>query len=213
MLFKDRSDAGKQLVAPLSKYKDRKDVIVLGLARGGMVTAYEVASGLNVPLNVIVVRKIGAPGNEELALGAIAEHGEGIFNEELIGVLGVSQAYLKKEIERQKKILKERLERYRGNAPAPNLKDKTVIIVDDGIATGASMRVAVKSVRDAAAKKIVLAVPVAAPDSLRKLQKDVDEVVCLSSPMFFEAVGGFYRAFEQTSDEEVIQFLILARHS
>jgi putative phosphoribosyl transferase len=207
MLFKDRRDAGKQLVPPLSKYKDHKDVIVLGLARGGMVTASEVASGLHVPLNVIVVRKIGAPGNEELALGAIVEHGEGLINEELVGILGVSHDYLKKEVERQKKILKERLALYRGKSPAPDLKDKTVILVDDGIATGASMRVAIKSMREAGAKKIVLAVPVAAPDSLRKIAKEVDESVCLYSPVFFEAVGGFYREFDQTSDDEVIQLL------
>jgi putative phosphoribosyl transferase len=211
MLFKDRRDAGRQLVPQLNKYKDQKDVIVLGLAKGGMVTAYEVASGLNVPLNVVVVRKIGAPGNEELAIGAIAEHGEGVFNEHLISILGVSQDYLKKEIERQKKILKERLDRYRGNAPSPSLNSKKVILVDDGIATGASMRVAIKSVRDAGAKKIVLAIPVAAPDSLRKIEREVDEVICLSSPVFFEAVGAFYRAFEQTSDEEVIHLLATSK--
>lgn len=207
MLFKDRRDAGRQLLPPLGKYKDQKDVIILGLARGGVVTAYEVASGLNAPLNVIVVRKIGAPSNEELALGAIAEHGEGIFNEQLIGILGVSPDFLKKAIEREKKILKERLDLYRGNSPELIIKGKTVILVDDGIATGASMRVAIQSVRDAGAKKIVLAVPVAAPDSLRKIAKEVDEVVCLSSPIFFEAVGAFYKAFEQTSDEEVIHLL------
>ncbi len=207
MLFKDRRDAGRQLVPKLSKYQSQKEVIVLGLARGGMVTAYEVAAGLHVPLNVVVVRKIGAPGNEELALGAIAEHGDGVFNEELIGILGVSRDYLKKEADRQKKILKERLALYRGNSPAPILKGKTAILVDDGIATGASMRVAIKSVRDAGAKKIVLAVPVAAPDSLRKMEKEVDEVICLSAPLFFEAVGAFYKAFEQTSDEEVVHFL------
>ncbi len=207
MLFKDRHDAGKQLVQPLSKYKGQKDVIVLGLARGGMETAFEIAAGLNLPLNVIVIRKIGAPGNEELALGAIAEHGEGIFNEDLVRMLGVSADYLKKEVMRQKKILSERLTLYRGKNPAPQLKGKTVILVDDGIATGASMRVAIKSVRDAAAKKIVLAVPVAAPDSLRKISNEVDEVVCLSTPAFFEAVGGFYRVFDQTSDEEVIHLL------
>ena len=207
MLFKDRRDAGKKLIAQLSKYKDNQNVIVLGLARGGMVTASEVASGLNVPLNVVVVRKIGAPNNEELALGAIAEHGEGIFNEHLVGLLGVSPDYLKKEVERQKKILKERLSLYRGKSPAPDLKGKTVILVDDGIATGASMRVAIKSVRDAGAKKIVLAVPVAAPDSLNKIAREVDEVVCLSSPVFFEAVGSFYQEFDQTTDEEVVHLL------
>ncbi len=207
MLFNDRRDAGRQLALKLGKYKDQKDVIVLGLARGGMVTADEVASGLRVPLNVVVVRKIGAPGNEELALGAIAEHGEGIFNDQLIGILGVSSDYLKMEIERQKKILDQRLDLYRGNSPVPDYKGKTVILVDDGIATGASMRVAIKSVRDAGAKKIVLAVPVAAPDSLRKMEKEVDETVCLCSPVYFEAVGSFYRLFEQTSDEEVVRLL------
>lgn len=207
MLFKDRRDAGKKLAIQLSKYKDDKNVIVLGLARGGMVTASEVAFTLNVPLNVVVVRKIGAPNNEELALGAIAEHGEGIFNEHLVGMLGVSSDYLKREVERQKKILKERLNLYRGKSPAPDLNGKTVILVDDGIATGASMRVAIESVRDAKAKKIVLAVPVAAHDSLNKIAKEVDEVVCLSSPVFFEAVGAFYQEFDQTSDEEVIHLL------
>lgn len=207
MQFMDRHDAGRQLVPLLSQYKDRKDVIVLGLARGGMVTAFEVASGLNVLLNVIVVRKVGAPGNEELALGAIAEQGEGIFNEQLIEVLGVSHEYLKKEVERQKKILKERLALYRDKSLPPVIEGKTVILVDDGIATGASIRVAIQSVRAAGAKKIILAVPVAAPDSLRKMEKEVDEVACLSSPSFFEAVGQFYKAFEQTSDEEVMRLL------
>jgi putative phosphoribosyl transferase len=207
MLFKDRRDAGRQLVPALSKYKDQPDVLVLGLARGGVVTAHEVALGLGVPLNVIVVRKVGAPGNEELALGAITEHGEGIFNEHLIGILAVSQEYLQREVERQKKILKERLALYRGNAPAPSIDGKIVILVDDGIATGASMRVAIKSVQEAGAKKIVLAVPVAAPDSLRKIQKEVDEVFCLSSPVFFEAVGAFYKQFDQTTDQEVIHLL------
>ncbi len=207
MLFNDRRDAGRQLVPPLSKYKGQPNVLVLGLARGGVVTAYEVASGLGAPLNVVVVRKVGAPGNEELAVGAIAENGEGIFNEQLIEILAVTQEYLQKEVERQKKNLKERLELYRGNSPAPAIEGKIVILVDDGIATGASMRVAVKSVRDAGAKKIVLAVPVAAPDSLRKIQKEVDEVVCLSSPIFFEAVGAFYKQFDQTTDQEVIQLL------
>lgn len=207
MLFKDRKDAGMQLVPKLEKYKGRQDVIVLGLARGGMVTAAEIAEGLDVPLNVIVVRKIGAPGNEELAVGAIAEHGEGIFNENLVGALGVSRDYLKREVERQRSVLKERLELYRGKTPAPDLKGKTVILVDDGIATGASMRVAIKSMREAKVKKIVLAVPVAAPESLHKISLEVDETVCLHSPAFFEAVGEFYREFDQTSDEEVVHLL------
>jgi putative phosphoribosyl transferase len=211
MLFKNRRDAGSQLAAKLSQYKNSKDVIVLGLARGGMVVAAEVASELNVALNVVVVRKIGAPYNEELALGAIAEHGEGIFNENLIGMLGVSSDYLKMEVERQKKVLNERLALYRGKSPAPDLKGQTIILVDDGIATGASIRVAIKSMKIAKVKKIILAVPVAAPDSLNKIEREVDETVCLYTPAFFESVGGFYREFGQTSDEEVMH--LLAHHT
>lgn len=207
MLFKDRQDAGRQLASRLLKYKEAQNTIVLGLARGGVVTAAAVADVLHLPLNVVVVRKIGAPGNEELAIGAIAEHGEGIFNEHLLGVLDVSSDYVKKETERQRRILKERLELYRGKAPPLHLKDKTIILVDDGIATGASMRVAIASMRHAQVKKIVLAVPVAAPDALRKISTEVDEAVCLSSPAFFEAVGSFYRSFGQTSDEEVVRLL------
>lgn len=207
MLFKDRRDAGQQLAAKLGSYKNNPEVIILGLARGGMVVAAEVALSLQVPLNVIVVRKVGAPGNEELALGALSENTEGVFNQNLIGVLGVSSDYLKKEIERQKKLLKERLTLYRGKTAAPELKDKIAIIVDDGIATGASMRVAIQSVKGAGAKKIIVAAPVAAPESLEQIAKDVDSVVCLDQPAFFEAVGSFYRQFGQTSDEEVIQLL------
>ena len=210
MQFKDRRDAGQQLSTQLTQYKERKDVIVLGLARGGMVVADEVAAALHVLLNVIVVRKVGAPGNEELALGAVAEYGTGIFNEDLITALGVSRQWLKQEVEEQKQILKQRLSLYRGKSSAPELKSKIVILIDDGIATGASMRVAIQSVRHAGAKKIVLAVPVAAPDSLRKIAKEVDESICLFSPPYFGAVGSFYRSFGQTSDDEVIQILELS---
>ena len=127
------------------KYKDRKEVIVLGLTRGGVVTASEIASFLHAPLNVVVVRKIGAPGNPELALGAISEHGKGVFNEHLIGLLGIPPEYLATEVERQKMVVKQRLALYRGSAGSPELKGKTVILVDDGIATGASMRAAITS--------------------------------------------------------------------
>ncbi len=212
MRFNDRYDAGKQLALQLEKYKEGKEVIVLGLTRGGVVTASEVASFLRAPLNIVVVRKIGAPGNPELALGAVAEHGEGILNDHLIGLLGVSKEYIASEAERQKTVVKQRLALYRGSSPAPELKGKIVILVDDGIATGASMRAAIKSVRSAGVKKIVLAVPVAAPDSLQQIEKMVDEVVCLDSPAYFEAVGSFYRLFDQTSDEEIIRLLAKFSH-
>lgn len=207
MLFKDRNEAGKQLIPHLKSYLGNQQTVVVGLARGGVITAFAVAEGLGLPLQVMVVRKIGAPGNEELALGAIAENGEGIFNDHLIAVLAISPDYIKREIELQKAVAKKRSELYRGEQPKLALKDKTVILIDDGIATGASIRVAIRSLRAEKVGKIVLAVPVAAPDSLRKLEKEVDEVICLSVPLYFEAVGSFYRSFDQTSDEEIIHLL------
>jgi putative phosphoribosyl transferase len=207
MIFSDRRDAGRQLAHRLEEYKERKDVIVLGLARGGVVVAHEIATALKLPLNVVVVRKIGAPLNPELALGAVTETGEGIFNEQLISILGISPEYLKHEVEKESEAAQERLHLYRGMRSAPDLHGKSVILVDDGIATGASIRVAIKGVRAEGAAKILLAIPVAAPDSLRRIQKEVDEVICLFSPAFFEAVGSFYRSFTQTSDEEVSRLL------
>jgi putative phosphoribosyl transferase len=207
MLFKDRNEAGRQLIPHLKSYLRNQQTVVVGLARGGVITAFAVAEGLGLPLQVMVVRKIGAPGNEELALGAIAENGEGIFNDHLIAVLAISPDYIKREIELQKAVAKKRSELYQAGRPKLALKDKTVILIDDGIATGASIRVAIRSLRAEKVGKIVLAVPVAAPDSLRKLEKEVDEVICLSAPLYFEAVGSFYRSFDQTSDEEIIHLL------
>lgn len=207
MLFSDRRDAGKRLASHLESYRGSSDMVVLGLARGGVVVAYEVAIALKLPLSAIVVRKLGAPHNEELAIGAITDKGEGVFNEQLIGLLGVSREYLLEEIERQKQVAARRLHIYRGNCPPPHLQNKTVILVDDGIATGASVRAAVRSIRLEGARKIILAIPVAAPEALSLLKKEVDEVVCLYSPVFFEAVGTFYKLFTQTTDEEIIHFL------
>jgi len=213
MRFKDRRDAGEQLALKLDAYKEQKDVVVLGLARGGMVVACAVATKLHCPLNVAVVRKVGAPGNSELAVGAIAEHEVGVFNEHLLEMLHVSADFLKEEVARQRKVLQERLLLYRGKAPPPNLRGKVVLLVDDGIATGSSMRAAIHSVRAAGARKIVVAVPVAAPESLHNIAKEVDEVVCLFTPPNFEAVGAFYHIFDQTSDAEVIQVLTRVCHS
>ena len=207
MLFKDRQDAGRQLVTLLHAHKQEKETIVLGLARGGVVTAFEVARELGLPLNVVVVRKVGAPGNPELALGAVTETGEGFFNDNLIRALGVTTQYLHEEIARQKKVAEERLALYRGKLTAPQIKNKTVILVDDGVATGASIRAAIRSIRAQGVKKIIVALPVAAPDAVHEIEKEVDEVACLSIPAFFEAVGMFYSAFEQVSDEEIITLL------
>jgi len=206
-LFNDRTDAGSQLIPKLASYKGRQDVVVLGLARGGVVVAHPVAQGLNVPLDVIVVRKIGAPDNEELAIGAIAETGEGIFNDHVIQALGVSPRYIQDEVAKQKKIAAERSALYRGKNKKTDIKGKTVILVDDGIATGASMQVAIRSVRAQGAREVVLAVPVAAPDALEQMEREVDKIVCLYAPIAFQAVGQFYRRFDQTEDREIIALL------
>ncbi len=205
MFFYDRTQAGEKLAQALLSFKGRKDVIVAGLARGGVVVAHALAKLLDLPLDVIVIRKIGAPHNEELALGAIDENGEGLFNQSIITALGVSEAYLKEEVKRQKQVAQKRLESY--GRETNSFKDKIVVLVDDGIATGASMRVAIHSAKKKGAKKIIIAVPVAPPETVQELESDGDIVICLHKPLAFQAVGQFYEKFDQTGDEEVIMLL------
>jgi putative phosphoribosyl transferase len=207
MIFRDRHDAGKQLAQSLLKYQSDKETVVLGLARGGVVVAFEIASALHLPLAAFVVRKIGAPGNEEFALGAISETGDAKIHADSVMMTSASAEYLKKIIEKEGKLAQERSQKYRGKKPPPELKNKKIILVDDGIATGASIEVAIDSLKKAGAKKIILAVPVAAPDSFQRIKNQVDEAVCLSTPSPFMAVGNFYREFGQTSDDEVIALL------
>lgn len=207
-MFKDRSDAGRQLVPLLQAYKENKNSLVVGLARGGVVVADEIARALHLPLTVIVVRKVGAPGNPELSLGAVTATGEKIFNDHLIALLAVSPEYLKGQVEKEKEIALKRLDLYLKGQSAPNVKGKIAILVDDGIATGASVRLAVQSLRKEGAKKIVLAVPVGSVDALHKIEKEVDELVYLLAPSDFEAVGSFYQEFDQVSDEEVVKILM-----
>ena len=207
MIFKDRQEAGYKLISKLQKYKNKADVIVLGLPRGGIVTAFEIAKGLNLPLDLVVTRKIGAPDNPEFAVGAITEKGEGIFNEATISIYGISQRYIDKEIKKEKKEAERRLRVYRENRPPLNLQGKIAILVDDGVATGLTLRAAIKSVKIKNAKKIVVAVPVIAQDSLEKIENEVDEVVCLDSPLYLSAIGSFYESFTQTEDEEVIELM------
>lgn len=207
MIFKDRQDAGQKLAQALKKYKDQKDTLILALPRGGVVTAFEIAKELNLPLDLVVPRKIGAPDNEEYAIGAITESGEGIFNQEVIDSLGIPKEYLNKKIAEEKKEAQRRLKTYRQDRPILNLANKTVIIVDDGIATGLTMRAAIKSIKENKAQKIIVAVPVSAKDSLKEIGKEVDQIICLDAPLFFGAVGAFYHDFGQTSDEEVIELM------
>jgi len=207
MLFYDRKDAGRLLAAELKQYEGSQDTIVLGLARGGVVVAYEVAKELSLPLNVVTPRKIGAPGNPELALGSIMENGEGAFNYSIIHVLGVSQDYLAREIEKEKARAQQRLALYRQYAPLPDIKNHIVILVDDGIATGSTMLAAVKAMRQAQSKKVIVAAPVASTEAYRLLEEAADEVICPHVREDFIGVGMFYRHFAQTEDQEVVQLL------
>lgn len=207
MIFADRVDGGRQLIPKLKQYKGNPQAIVLGLPRGGVVNAYEIAKGLNLPLDVVVPRKIGAPDNPEFAIGAITEDGEGVFDERTIKTFAISQEYIKGEVEKEKKESARRLEIFRGGRPPLDLKGKVAIIVDDGIATGATMRAAIKSSKAKGAKKVVVAVPVTARDSLKKIQAEADEVIYLDAPVFFGAVGAFYKDFAQTEDSEVVELM------
>ena len=207
MIFKNRQEAGQKLALALKKFKDKKDALILALPRGGVVVAYEIARDLNLPLDLVVPRKIGAPFNEEYAIGAITETGEGIFNQEAISSLNISQTYLNSKVAEERKEAERRLKIYRHDREPLNLANKTVIIVDDGIATGLTMRAAIKSVKEKKAVKIIVAVPVTATDSLKIIEKEADEVIYLDAPSFFGAVGEFYEEFAQTTDQEVIDLM------
>jgi putative phosphoribosyl transferase len=206
-MFRDRKDAGEQLAKLLSAYKKQKNVVVLGLPRGGVVTAAAVARFLEAPLDVICPRKVGAPHNPELALGAITETGTGFFNESLIRQLGVSRKYLDEERAKEQKKAEMRMDLFRKGRPPLDLASKTVILVDDGLATGATMKAAILSLRGQKAKKIVVAVPVSPADTAREVQEMCDELVCMETPWLFQAVGQFYANFAQTEDTEVVEIL------
>ena len=205
--FKDRSAAGKRLAAALAQYKDQPNTIVLGLPRGGAVVAYEIVKALGLPLDLLLVRKIGAPFDRELAVGAIAYPDVCIVNNNFIKMFGISQAVIDKIIAQEKLELIRRNHVYRRGCEPPLLLGKTVIIADDGIATGANMQAAVKVVSMQKPEKIVLAVPVAASDAIKKLEKEVDEIVC---PIVLQNLGGIsnsYDDFTQVEDDEVLAIL------
>lgn len=209
-LFRDRVEAGKRLVSTLIDFAG-KNAIVLAIPRGGIVVGFEVAQALGLPLDVIIPRKISAPDNPELAVGAVTEDGTLILDESLIKHLRVPEDYIKEESERQRLEIERRLKLYRGEALYPSLKNRDVIIVDDGIATGSTMKAALASVRKRGAKTIVVAIPVGPPSTIRELNKEADRVVCLHTPESFYAIGQFYEDFAQTVDEEVIRLLKLSK--
>lgn len=211
--FADRADAGRRLAELLDEYAGREDVIVLGLPRGGVPVAHEVAAVLGAPLDVMVVRKLGTPGHEELAMGAIASGGAYVTNPRVIDEVGVTESQLAAEIERQKVELARRERAYRGDRPFPDVAGRTVIVVDDGLATGATMRAAVQALRQYDPQEIVVAVPVAPPHVQDLTLRDADRFVALMQPTPFYAVGQWYRDFEQISDEEVATLMQRARRA
>jgi putative phosphoribosyl transferase len=206
-MFKDRVEAGRKLAEKLEKYKGDKKVIVLAVPRGGVVVGREVAEHLDCPLDICVTKKLGAPGQSELAIGAVGPDGVWVVDEKIAESTGADERYIKQESEVKTKEVERRMKEFRKGKKELKLEGKTVILVDDGIATGATMEAAAKWLRQKKAKKMVLAVPVAPPDSLEKLKNLFDEVVCLETPWSFFAVGQFYEIFGQTTDEEVVRIL------
>jgi putative phosphoribosyl transferase len=206
-VFRDRTDAGRQLADELLHYGGRDGVIILALPRGGVPVAAEVANRLALPLDVFVVRKLGVPGHEELAMGAIASGDVRVLNHDVINAISVPDEIIETVTAVEYEELRRRERSYRGERPAPDVHGRTVILVDDGLATGASMRAAVAALRQKGAARIVVAVPVGAPSTCHELEQGADEVICLTTPYAFVGVGQYYEDFSQTSDEEVRDLL------
>lgn len=213
MRYRDRKDAGRRLAEALEPYRGRDDVVVMGLARGGVPVAFEVAQALDLPLDVFLVRKLGTPGQEELAMGAIATGGVRVLNEDVVRALDLQQEDIERAAQRETAELERRERAYRGGEPAPALEGKTVLLVDDGLATGASMQVAVKAVRAENPASVVVAVPTAPPSTCKRLEALADTVVCLDMPEHFWAVGQWYEDFTQTTDAEIMALLDEARRA
>ena len=207
MVFFDRQDAGRQLARELSRRGLRDDVVVLGLPRGGVPVAFEVAEALRAPLDVFVVRKLGVPGQEELAMGALATGGVRVLNAEVISALGIELSTIEAVAQREQEELERRERLYRGSRPPLAVEGKTAILIDDGLATGSTMRAAAAALRRQHPARIIVAVPVAAKSTCRHLAAEVDEVISLQMPDAFHAVGQWYADFGQTSDEEVHELL------
>jgi predicted phosphoribosyltransferase len=206
-MFADRREAGKELAKELAAYRDEENTIVLGLPRGGVPVAFEVARALNLPLDIMLVRKLGVPGFEELAMGAIADGGVQILNQETIAGLGIAPHRIDDVIAKENAELQRRGKLYRGNRKPPDLRGMTVILVDDGVATGSGMRAAIRAAREQGAKCVAVAVPTAPEDVYEMFSDIADEVVCCHMPEVFFGVGDMYRDFSQTRDKEVIELL------
>jgi putative phosphoribosyl transferase len=207
MIFLNREEAGQKLTEMLRGYANLEDVLVLGIPRGGVSVAYQVALALHAPLDIFILRKLGVPGHEELAFGAIASGGVRVLDRGIIEALGISDLEIE-SITRQERVELTRRElAYRGDQPPVNVKGRTVILVDDGIATGSSMRAGITALRQLHPARIVVAVPVAPARTCNQLRNEVDEVVCVHMPQSFHAIGQFYVDFSQVSDEEVVDYL------
>lgn len=205
--FENRAQAGRILAAQLAEYRGRPEVLVLGLPRGGVPVAFEVAQALGVPLDVFLVRKLGVPGHAELAMGAIASGGVRVVNQAMLRSLRISPQQLDAVIRAEEAELRRQERVYRGDRPPPDVSGRTAILVDDGLATGATMQAAVAALRSAGPKEVVVAVPVAPPETCAELEVEADRVVCALTPEPFYAVGAWYRDFSQTSDDEVRELL------
>ncbi len=213
MRFRNRAEAGRLLARRLQRYAGREDVIVLALPRGGVPVAYQIASALKVPLDVFVVRKLGVPGEEELAMGAIASGGVRVLSHELIAELGLTDEDVERVATRELAELQRRERVFRGDRLFPSLEGRVVILVDDGIATGATMSAAIQAIREQHPARICVAVPVGAPQALESLQSEVDELICLLAPEPLLGIGAWYQDFAQLTDAEVIAYLQRAHPS
>lgn len=205
-MFRDRMDAGKQL-ARLLDDRDVEADIVLAIPRGGLPVGRVVADALGVPLDIIAARKIGAPGNPELAIGAVASDGSVWLNDRLIDQIGVDDSYIDEGIDRERENAQAKVDRYRKGRQEPEIAGKKVLIVDDGVATGATTTACIRQVKNAGADRVILGIPVGPPDSIERLGSEVDEVLCVETPPHFGAVGQFYETFTQVTDEEAIDYL------
>jgi predicted phosphoribosyltransferase len=207
MLFRDRTDAGRRLARRLTHYANRPGVLILALPRGGVPVAAEVARALNAPLDVYLVRKLGVPGHEELAMGAIASGGVRVVNEQVIQALGIPPSVIDRVAAEEQAELERRERLYRDARPLPPVAGRTVVLVDDGLATGTTMRAAIEALRRLGPARVVVAVPVGSVETCREFQEEADEAVCAETPEPFAAVGWWYGNFAQTTDDEVRDIL------